>query len=234
MESKIQHPPTTQPLSPRLVGVAMFLFFPLGFYLLWRHPTLGKNGKWWAAGIAWGVAVMFMASREENSPKTTAEAEIRAVETTGSRTSAPVASMRRIAEATLPTVYGDIKEYKWSQKFLAGKEPSPYGWGGTVELADGTDVFVSFFPKGSDFLWLSSPSDGGMYAAGYSDTKYWDSKGNLIKDGKVFWKRAGYSYDKVLKESKEMAQLNRSNDDQKRKRNEERFMRNMKDASNGR
>ena len=194
------------------VAIAIAVFFPYGFYLLWNHPTLSKRMSWWCGGIAYVLFAMYL----------------------GAGGSPSVASMRRIAEATLPTVYGDIKEYKWSQKFLAGKEPSPYGWGGTIELADGTDVFVSFFPKGSDFLWLSSPSDGGMYAAGYSDTKYWDGKGNPIKDGKVFWKRAGYSYDKVLKESKEMAQLNRSNDDQKRKRNEERFMRNMKDASNGR
>jgi hypothetical protein len=118
MESKIQHPPTTQPLSPLLVGVAMFLFFPLGLYLLWRHPTLGKNGKWWAAGIAWGVAVMFMASREENSPKTTAEAEITAVEPTGSRTSAPVARKKR-----KPPAIKDVpKDAKSQDAYKAGWE----------------------------------------------------------------------------------------------------------------
>jgi len=55
-----------KPLAPIWVGLAIWLFFPLGLYLLWRHPTLGKNGKWWAAGITWACLLMFMGSRAEN------------------------------------------------------------------------------------------------------------------------------------------------------------------------
>jgi hypothetical protein len=55
-----------KPLAPIWVGLAIWLFFPLGLYLLWRHPTLGKNGKWWAAGITWACFLMFMGSRAEN------------------------------------------------------------------------------------------------------------------------------------------------------------------------
>lgn len=57
--------PTKQPLAPIWVGLAIWLFFPLGLFLLWRHPTLGKNGKWWVAGIAWAGFIMFMGSRAE-------------------------------------------------------------------------------------------------------------------------------------------------------------------------
>lgn len=52
-------------LAPIWVGLAIWLFFPLGLFLLWRHPNLGKNGKWWAAGIAWACFIMLMASRAE-------------------------------------------------------------------------------------------------------------------------------------------------------------------------
>lgn len=52
-------------LAPVLVGLAIWLFFPLGLFLLWRHPTLGKNGKWWAAGIAWACLLVVMGSRAE-------------------------------------------------------------------------------------------------------------------------------------------------------------------------
>lgn len=60
-------PRTPQPatVSPLLVGLAIWLFFPLGFFLLWRHPTLGKNGKWWAAGLAWACFIMIVGSRAE-------------------------------------------------------------------------------------------------------------------------------------------------------------------------
>lgn len=52
-------------LAPVLVGLAIWLFFPLGLFLLWRHPTLGRNGKWWAAGIAWACFLVLMGSRAE-------------------------------------------------------------------------------------------------------------------------------------------------------------------------
>lgn len=55
----------TKGLAPILLGLAIWLFFPLGLFLLWRHPTLGKNGKWWAAGIAWACFLVFMGSRAE-------------------------------------------------------------------------------------------------------------------------------------------------------------------------
>jgi len=54
-----------EPLAPIWVGLVIWLFFPLGLFLLWRHPTLGKNGKWWAAGIAWACFLVFMGSRAE-------------------------------------------------------------------------------------------------------------------------------------------------------------------------
>lgn len=58
-----------EPLAPIWVGLAIWLFFPLGLFLLWHHPHLGKNGKWWASGIAWACFIMFMGSRaEEDGP----------------------------------------------------------------------------------------------------------------------------------------------------------------------
>ncbi|HEU5119192.1 MAG TPA: hypothetical protein VFT74_21560, partial [Isosphaeraceae bacterium] len=41
-----------------IVGLAIFLFFPVGLYLLWRHPVLGHSKKWWWAGGAWGFLVI--------------------------------------------------------------------------------------------------------------------------------------------------------------------------------
>lgn len=44
-----------KPLDPIWVGVAIAVFFPLGFYLLWKHPVLRSNRAWWGAGIAWAA-----------------------------------------------------------------------------------------------------------------------------------------------------------------------------------
>lgn len=43
--------------SPLVVGLAIFLFFPMGLYLLWKHPVLVRNKKWWWAGGMWGLIV---------------------------------------------------------------------------------------------------------------------------------------------------------------------------------
>lgn len=48
-----------KPLAPIWVGVAILVFFPLGLYLLWRHPTLGKSTGWWAGGILWSVLWLY-------------------------------------------------------------------------------------------------------------------------------------------------------------------------------
>jgi hypothetical protein len=188
--------------SPRKVALAIAIFFPYGFYLLWKHPTLGKKLGWWIGGIAYVVFTAFVLGN--GSPDTK--------------------SMRRIAEATLPAVYGDY-EMKWGKDFLAGTNASKYGWGGIATLADGRSLFVSFFPKGNDFVWLSSPSDGGVFAAGFSDTTYWDSRGERIENDEEFWKRAGLTKEEVMKESKQMAKLNRANEEKKKQRASEKFMR---------
>ena len=234
-------------LAPIWVGLAIWLFFPLGLFLLWRHPTLGKNGKWWAAGIAWACFIMLMGSRAEEKegsitrenatgPQTASEEE---TSRQPERAESPSLErgwfeaqhdyMRRVAEATLPTVYGDY-DMKWSEKFLAGRNPSKYGWGGTAKLPGGGNLFVSFFPKGRDFVWLSSPSEGGVFAAGYSDTLYWDSSGKRIEDEEMFWKRAGLTMEEVMKDSTQMAKVHRANEEQKKQRASEKFMRNWNDS----
>ncbi len=199
MSAEPEHPSTAP--SPLRVAVAIAAFFPYGFYLLWKHPTLGKKPRWWIGGVAYVVFALFVLGERSIDTK----------------------AMRSIAEATLPIVYGDF-EMKWGKDFLAGRDPSD-AWGGTAELPNGKPVFVSFFPRKGDFVWLSSPSDGGIYAAGYNDTKYWDSKGERITDEKEFWKRAGYQLDDVMEKSKSMARLNRSLEQQRKQRNLERLQR---------
>jgi len=54
-------------LHPAAVGLALFLFFPLGFILLAMHPTLRSKTAWWVAGVAWALLLMLSpkAAREE-------------------------------------------------------------------------------------------------------------------------------------------------------------------------
>lgn len=49
------------PLYPPVIGLAIFVFFPVGLYLLWKHPTLGRDRRWWWAGGAWGFLVLLAA-----------------------------------------------------------------------------------------------------------------------------------------------------------------------------
>lgn len=52
------HAAETQGLHPFLVGLALCLFFPLGFFLLARHPVLKHKKAWWAGGAAWALLVL--------------------------------------------------------------------------------------------------------------------------------------------------------------------------------
>lgn len=74
-----------KPIAPMLVGLAMFLFFPLGLYLLWKHPILGRNAKWWASGIAWAcMVVLFSGRAEKEQSSQPSEAEKTQVATSSS------------------------------------------------------------------------------------------------------------------------------------------------------
>jgi hypothetical protein len=59
-------------ISALLVATAIFIFFPLGLYLLWRHPTLRSQKWWWCAAALWSLIVLVGASREESSQEASA------------------------------------------------------------------------------------------------------------------------------------------------------------------
>ena len=61
-------PDTLAVLPPVVVGLAIFLFFPAGLYLLWRHPVLGRNRAWWWVGGAWSFLVLTSAVNGNKKP----------------------------------------------------------------------------------------------------------------------------------------------------------------------
>lgn len=44
--------------SPLVIALAIFLLFPLGLYLLWKHPALGRSRVWWGVGGIWSLLVL--------------------------------------------------------------------------------------------------------------------------------------------------------------------------------
>lgn len=89
-------------LAPILVGLAIWLFFPLGLFLLWRHPTLGKNGKWWAAGIAWACFLMFVGSRAEKEDPSSTVTSVQTAEATDSPSPLVKKRNRKMPPISLP------------------------------------------------------------------------------------------------------------------------------------
>jgi hypothetical protein len=60
-------------IAPLYVGLAIVCFFPLGFYLLSRHPTLARNRRWWIAACLWSALVFLRAVADNDrleAPKT--------------------------------------------------------------------------------------------------------------------------------------------------------------------
>jgi hypothetical protein len=72
-------------IPPVVVGVAMAIMPPLGFFLLWNHPTLGTNRKWWTAASVYLVFLLFIGKpvRTANERRPTGQATATSNTSTG-------------------------------------------------------------------------------------------------------------------------------------------------------
>lgn len=57
-------------MQPWKVAVAIFLFFPLGLYLLLKHPTLRHNRVWWGVALTYSAFVATNALMDQRVPDT--------------------------------------------------------------------------------------------------------------------------------------------------------------------
>lgn len=51
-----------------VVALAVLICFPVGLFLLWRHPVLGRSRTWWWAGGLWGVAMSLVLVSKGRAP----------------------------------------------------------------------------------------------------------------------------------------------------------------------
>jgi hypothetical protein len=56
--------------EPWKVAASIAVFFPLGLYWLWKHPTLGKNKVWWRCAIAYVLFGLLLASMQDRDTGT--------------------------------------------------------------------------------------------------------------------------------------------------------------------
>lgn len=57
---------------PAAIGVLSVLFFPVGLWLVWTHPTWSKQSKWLWTGAIGLLLLVSMGSRDDKSPVNTA------------------------------------------------------------------------------------------------------------------------------------------------------------------
>jgi len=58
-------------IKPLYVGLAIFFFFPVGLFLLWKHPSLSRNKTWWWVGGVWSALIVLAAANGDKDKKTT-------------------------------------------------------------------------------------------------------------------------------------------------------------------
>lgn len=134
-------------LAPILVGLAIGLFLPLGLFLLWRHPTLGKNGKWWAAGIAWACFLVLMGSRAEKDDPEAPVPNDKTAEATGGDLPPAKGRNRKIPEMKVQMKEPE-RQQAYKDGFMEGVEMA-HRWLDDIEAqAGGMDVkkFLSTNP----------------------------------------------------------------------------------------
>jgi hypothetical protein len=63
-------------MNPLWVGLAILFFFPVGLFLLWRHPTLSRNKTWWWVGGIWSFLVLVAGMSDDKEKKPTADTPV--------------------------------------------------------------------------------------------------------------------------------------------------------------
>lgn len=53
--------------EPWKVALAIALFFPLGLYWLWKHPTLSKRKTWWRGAVAYAVIISILGAVDDRT-----------------------------------------------------------------------------------------------------------------------------------------------------------------------
>jgi len=54
---------------PVTVGIAIWLFVPVGLVLLWLNPVLRRDRRWWAAAAAWGLYLLWVGRFPVGAPR---------------------------------------------------------------------------------------------------------------------------------------------------------------------
>lgn len=149
-------------LAPFWVGIAIFVFFPVGFYLLWRHPTLRHNKVWWAVSVGW--AFLYLISNA-NRPSSTGEGagsgsrEVLAAEDSSS----PEPPVRRSFWGPTQLAYGkriDLCDNPDKYKNTEMKMEVKYRGGGIRQGGKLTNIRCSvFYGDGSFEMAFMIPSD---------------------------------------------------------------------------
>jgi hypothetical protein len=166
-------------LNPLWVGLAIFLFFPLGLYLLWMHPVLSRNKAWWWVGGGWSLIVLIAAMNGEEPP-----AKEPVVAEAAPRSAADEAKDPVNVEDGAPTGGEEKKEVKtykvskgWGRGSVTIELPRDYDIG--LDLSDFKykDYFLNFTA-----FWRADRSDKPM--------RHWeaiDSEGVVVDSGNLFF-----------------------------------------------
>ncbi len=168
--------------SPYLIGALTVLCFPIGLYLVWRHPTWSKRRKWVWTGACAGIVLLGMASADDPESEPTQLRDSSAAPANGGsgsesardtawqnvKAAVIVDDNRRIDVARLET--GSVMPYSEVIALMGapdhvytpnGNRPTTYaGW----NASDG-QVYTAVFGKGNLMFALECSSVERFYAA---------------------------------------------------------------------
>lgn len=101
--------------SPYVIGALLVFLFPLGLWLVWKHPAWGRPRKFvWVGAWAGLMMIGFFSSRQGNGPATVTPAEA-GLAPTGSSRSSGKSSRSSPSRADTATRIADLAEAEPSQ-----------------------------------------------------------------------------------------------------------------------
>jgi len=96
---------------PITVGVAIWLFIPVGIVLMLMNPKLRKDRRWWAGAAAWGVCLLWLGRSQEVS--------------TPSDEPAASQSANKKPETTQPSSEQSVTQAEHNKRGPASPSPTP-------------------------------------------------------------------------------------------------------------
>lgn len=181
-------------IKPLYVGLAIFLFFPVGLFLLWKHPRLSRNRAWWWGGGIWSfIYLMAMLNGDKNNQPSAASPTVsRSAQASPAEVAPkPIAHEQATSRKEEPTAQESISLVEKSKEVKKYKVSKGWVRSVAIELPETYDVGLEFkdfnYNDASGQLEFTAVWNSHRSQEPMRRWEAFDSEGVVIDSGRLFF-----------------------------------------------